>query len=185
MKINKHNLEIAKHCAKEAFNGWALNVLHFTKTGTFAANRFFAIAVTALSVDADDIDGVVMSQFESLAIEHETGSQEICTLVLDPPSTGEFPDVSKYHTAPAEFEIMMDSALILELAQAVVDFGAEIVKIKFSAKNEPARWEARNKDGQTFSALLMPRSKDACKECGCKVVGGICQNYGCEGRVAT
>lgn len=172
MKINKHNLEIAKHCAKESIRGFATNVLHFTKTGTFAACRCFAIWVTALKVEPNDVLNSMPAR-DALACVQNDDPFDIVTYFLGPNVVGEFPDLSRYEGKPVAFTINMDAEYLLALAQAAVDFGGGVVRIEFTAPDAPARWHTSNASGQKWEALLMPFQP--CPRCGCETRSGICQ----------
>jgi hypothetical protein len=72
---------------------------------------------------------------------------------------GKTPQVNRILTdQPVLFETIIDAGLLLKLAQSVMEFEGEIIRIQFTGRANPLRLDTRNTaTGQRWEAHLMPR----------------------------
>lgn len=162
MKINKHNLTIAEHCASKELSGYLTNGLQFNKTGTVAINRCYSVSVSALEVAPGEPTGCITpTAAASMAENLIDGILDVDVKAL-PLMKGTAP-IIKLPANPVQFEMTLSANFLVKLAQSARDFtGPEdaIVRIQFTGASDPVRLDARNTTtGQKWEALVMPRQR--------------------------
>lgn len=172
MLISRKNLLIAVHCAGEPDSkGRIINHLQITGTATVATNGIYSIAVSLPGAEENikpfyispDLAKAISAtlQGESIAMDESfIGPNPI------PPVNGKFPILEGFCAdKPAAMEIDFSAKYLLAIAQALVDFGGDIARIKIISPVDPIRLESRNPiTGQKWEALLMghkPGAHDA------------------------
>jgi hypothetical protein len=160
MRINKHNLTIAEHCAAKQLDGFVTNGLQFTKTGTRAINRCYSVAVSALETANGESTGCIFP-VTAKGLEEQAGDGDITVDIGKLPLIKGTAPIITLPDNPVRFEMTLSANFLLKLAQSVVNFtGPEdaVVRVQFTGPSDPVRLDARNsKTGQKWEALVMPR----------------------------
>lgn len=160
MRINKHNLTIAEHCAPKQLDGFITNGLQFTKAGTRAINRCYSVSVSALETAESDKTGCIFP-VTAKGLEEQAGDADITVDVAKLPLIKGVAPVITLPNNPVQFEMTLSANFLLKLAQSAVNFtGPEdaVVRLQFTGSSDPVRLDARNsKTGQKWEALVMPR----------------------------
>lgn len=173
MLINRHNLEIFAHCAKEPDSkGRQINNLQITGNGTVVTNGYYSVAVSA--VESNPLDTPVHISPESArvlleALGDREGSFElgIAEMRLQIGKTthradlveAKFPLIEGYKAADTPiFETVISVDYLLAIAQALASFRGELARISLFGPAEPVRIDSRNlATGQKLEAFIMPR----------------------------
>lgn len=159
MLLNKNNLSIGVHCTPKPVKGYASDVLHITEKGTLAVNGPYSVAVSALETHLVPAMGV-MSAAAAAMTASLIGNEgiEIDPTTL-PSATGHIPPTMQFFAdKPPLFDIKLDTNLLLLLAKSAEEFGGNVIRLQFTGVEDPVRIDTNNSAGQTWEALLMPRT---------------------------
>lgn len=175
--INKNNLLVADFASKENSRTSLLDV-RFTPKETMATNGHYLVRVTnvqndtivtsdrSFSIPAKAIQAIKVKKGDAVELAtNGTGSSwnlttGVSTYHLEE-STTTFPNVDMImpKDSPA-MSIGFDPGYLAKLAKAFAAFQGDArqksVKVSFWTPDKPIQIEAKNEDGQTMTALLMP-----------------------------
>ena len=174
--INRHNLAVWEFADKGSHRG--LNNVRFTPTETMATNGHYLVRVTnppsdtiqtterAFNISAEALKPVKVKKGDAVELAtNGTGSSwnlttGVNTFHLEEDSTT-FPNVDVIMPKDKPVvEIGFDPAYLAKLGKAFAAFAdgdTSTCKISIYGPDKAAKFEATNGQGQTMTALLMPR----------------------------